>query len=81
MDHAGAIFRAAGVLRQGQDLVLDLGGVGTVDSSAVALLASLVRFARAKGSTLRVLNAPEAIAHLASIYGLDDALPGLTPET
>ena len=56
-------------------LVLDLGQVAETDSSALALIFSLLRTARAKGIDLVVAEPPASMQSQASLYGVVDALP------
>ena len=57
------------------DRVLDLAGVARVDSAALALLLSWVRAARAAGRQISIVNAPQALVSLASLYDVDTILP------
>ena len=57
------------------DRVVDLAGVGRVDSAALALLFAWLRAARAAGHRLTLVNAPAALISLASLYDVDGLLP------
>ncbi|MDR1853943.1 MAG: STAS domain-containing protein [Azoarcus sp.] len=57
------------------DCVLDLGGVSEVDSSALALLLSWLRRARASGVKLELRALPAPLLALARLYGVDALLP------
>ncbi len=48
--------------RTPKTLVLDLGGVGFMDSSGVGLILGRQRCARSLGGTLRIQHAPEQLA-------------------
>jgi len=71
-DTAGGILRALQApLAQGP-VRLDLGGVGEVDSAAVALVLSARRAAK---HPFELVNAPASFATLAELYGVSDLLP------
>lgn len=56
-------------------LVLDLAGVSTVDSAALALCLHGQRQARANGHRFSIANPPASLLSLAHLYGADDLLP------
>jgi phospholipid transport system transporter-binding protein len=74
MENAAQIA-AAGVeaIRAG-DMELDLSGVRTCDSSAVAVLLAWKREAHATGKPLRLIGVPGCIASLAAVYGVEPLL-------
>ncbi|MGE0384872.1 MAG: lipid asymmetry maintenance protein MlaB [Gammaproteobacteria bacterium] len=55
-------------------LVLDLGGVGRIDSCALAMLLEWSRAARARGGALTVRNVPEPLRSIARLCGVEDLL-------
>lgn len=67
MDQAGA-----------GEFTVDAGGVQQLDSAALAVLLELHRAARARGRTVRIVQAPAKLAQLATLYGVADLL-GLAP--
>ncbi len=76
VSEAGAVVsRALAALRAGdasQPWTVDASALQTFDSSCLALLLELRRHAASR--SLRVLDAPPRLAHLATAYGLDFAL-------
>lgn len=61
--------------RTPRTLILDLGGVGFMDSSGVGLILGRQRCARSLGGTLRIQHAPEQlrrVLRLASISCMDE---------
>ncbi|MGN6389984.1 MAG: STAS domain-containing protein [Burkholderiaceae bacterium] len=67
---ARAAFRAGlDAIAAGQTEI-DLGGVTTIDSSAVALLLAWRRAASAAGKPLRLLHLPAGLLSLAALYGV-----------
>lgn len=86
----GEVFRVSGpvtidnvrgVIEEGlqafdrDDLVVDLGGLGTVDSSALSMMLEWMRAAARSGRRVRYLNLPENLKSLAGVYGVLDELP------
>jgi phospholipid transport system transporter-binding protein len=55
--------------------VFDLGAVGEVDSSGLAVLFGWLRSAAACGKTLQIVNPPASLISLAEVYGVSDLLP------
>lgn len=51
-------------------LVLDLGGVGFMDSSGVGLILGRQRCARSLGGTLRIQHAPEQLRRVLRLAGI-----------
>jgi phospholipid transport system transporter-binding protein len=70
---AGLLERGVAAIGAG-DATVDLTGVATVDSAAVALLLGLQRAAVEKGAHLTITGAPAGIASLAELYGVSDLL-------
>jgi phospholipid transport system transporter-binding protein len=57
------------------DVVVDMAGVTEADSSAVSLLMELRRAAEAHTRKLSIINMPDSVRSLASLYGVTDLLP------
>jgi phospholipid transport system transporter-binding protein len=74
MQTAGAAFRALAPLPRGGSIVIDASGVTQADSSALALITSLMRQAHAQGVYVRLMPLPPALASVTHIYGLHDIL-------
>jgi anti-anti-sigma factor len=62
-------------LRAGAAAVVDLAAATDVDSSGVALILEWTRECARLGRALRIVNAPEAVAKLADLYGVSNLLP------
>ena len=56
--------------RTPKTLVLDLGGVGFMDSSGVGLILGRQRCARSLGGTLRIQHAPEQLRRVLQLAGI-----------
>jgi phospholipid transport system transporter-binding protein len=54
---------------------VDLGGVGELDSSALALLLAWLREAKRRGGDLAFTNLPQGLTTIARLYGVADLLP------
>lgn len=54
---------------------IDLAAVPDADSSALAVLFSWLREARARNRPLRISNPPAGLMSLAGLYGVDEFLP------
>jgi phospholipid transport system transporter-binding protein len=70
--HAGCALLGA---ETEKDVLFDLEAVREVDSSALAVLFGLQRFARARAMALRVKNPPASLISLAGLYGVAESLP------
>lgn len=53
---------------------IDLAGVATIDSSAVAVLLAWQRAALTQAGVLRFANPPASLSRLAALYGVADLL-------
>jgi phospholipid transport system transporter-binding protein len=53
---------------------VDLGEVGELDSSALALLLAWLREAKRKGRALEFANLPQGLTTIASLYGVAELL-------
>ena len=72
--NAGSLLeRGLAAIRAG-DLTIDLAGVKTVDSAAVALLLAWQRAAAEQGKKLTFVGVPPGVASLAGLYGVDALL-------
>ena len=60
-------------IRSGQSTI-DMAGVTTVDSAAVATLLAWQRAARREGRTLTFVNLPDSLRNLSQLYGVIDLL-------
>jgi phospholipid transport system transporter-binding protein len=71
-DNAGRVLeRARGTPLPTRGIV-DLTGLHTVDSSAVAMLLALRRLAAAQRREIAFAGVPPALASLAALYGVED---------
>jgi phospholipid transport system transporter-binding protein len=59
---------------QGEETVIDLSGVGRVDSAGVALLLEWVRDAHANQATLSFINAPAQMRAIIDFCALNDVI-------
>jgi len=57
------------------DAVFDLGQVGSVDSSGLAVVFAWLREAHAAGRNLVFSRPPQQLLSLAAVYGVSDLLP------
>ncbi len=81
---SGALTLAtvARALREGSDAIamgartVDLGEVGELDSSALALLLAWLREAKRRNRDLSFTRLPEGLTTIASLYGVAELLPG-----
>lgn len=74
MQSVGAAFRAIAPMRDGGDMIIDACGVTQADSSALALVTSLIRQAHEHGMHVQLKPLPPALASVTHIYGLHDIL-------
>jgi phospholipid transport system transporter-binding protein len=56
------------------DMHIDLGGVTSVDSAALALLIEWLRLARQAGSTIQIEHVPEKLLAIARLSGVEEML-------
>ena len=81
---SGALTLAnvAAVLREGNAAIgegvrtVDLGEVGELDSSALALLLAWLREAKLQNRSLTFANLPQGLTAIARLYGVAELLPG-----
>ena len=57
-------------------LVMDLGGVGFMDSSGIGLILGRQRCARTLGGSLRIQHAPEQLRRVLQLAGIPCTAPG-----
>ncbi len=80
---SGALTLASvtAVLREGSAVIgqgvrtVDLGEVGELDSSALALLLAWMREAKQQNRELQFANLPQGLTTIARLYGVADLLP------
>jgi phospholipid transport system transporter-binding protein len=80
---SGALTLAsvAAVLREGSSAIgqgvrtVDLGEVGELDSSALALMLAWLREAKQQNRALSFTNLPQGLITIARLYGVADLLP------
>lgn len=69
-----ALAQAPQLVRAGQALDLDLAGLESADSAALAVLIAWAAAARRKGVTLRYRRAPQGLRRLARLCEVDTLL-------
>jgi phospholipid transport system transporter-binding protein len=75
------LANVAGLLEEGRRHLeegvrtVDLGEVGEIDSSLLALMLAWMRDARARGGELAFANLPESLQTIARLYGVEGLLP------
>ena len=74
MESVGAMYRNLKPFEDGASLTLDAGAVTTADSSALALMTTLIRSARSRNMRVIVTSLPVALSSIVAIYGLQDLL-------
>jgi len=74
MESVGAMYRSLKPFEDGAALTLDAGGVTSADSSALALMTTLIRSARARNMRVVVKPLPVVLSSIVAIYGLQDIL-------
>ena len=74
MDSVGAMSRGLKPLNGGGALILDASAVTKADSSALALMTSLMREARERNMRVDLKPLPQALAAIIELYGLQDIL-------
>ena len=71
---AAVLREGSAVIRQGVRTV-DLGEVGELDSSALALMLAWMREAKQQNRDLQFANLPQGLTTIARLYGVADLLP------
>ncbi len=74
MNSVGKCYNALTLPHTATDIRIDLSGVTEVDSSAVALLTTLIRQTEMRGSRVRLESIPQSIFDIAGIYDADELL-------
>jgi phospholipid transport system transporter-binding protein len=74
MNSVGKCYHALTLPYTATDIRIDLSGVTEVDSSAVALLTTLIRQTEMRGSRVRLESIPQSIFDIAGIYDADALL-------
>ena len=69
---AGRVFLSSG---DKAEVVFDLSSVAETDSSALSVIFGLLRTARDRGVTMRVVSPPASMISQAALYGVSDSLP------
>ena len=64
------------VSRSPRTLIIDLGGVGFMDSSGIGLILGRQRCARTLGGSLRIQHAPEQLRRVLQLAGIPCTEPG-----
>jgi phospholipid transport system transporter-binding protein len=75
MDTIGASFGDAMQPLEGTNWTVDLAQLEVADSAAVSLLLAWLRNAQRHEAKLTLINVPENLRSLATLYGVADALP------
>lgn len=73
-DAASALHQGLTAIAAGQTCI-DLGGLRSLDSAAVATLVAWQRAAQARGASLQFTQIPASLQSLAQLYGVDLRLP------
>jgi phospholipid transport system transporter-binding protein len=74
MNSVGKCYHALTLPYTATDIRIDLSGVTEVDSSAVALLTTLIRQTETRGSRVCLESIPQSIFDIAGIYDADALL-------
>jgi phospholipid transport system transporter-binding protein len=72
VESVGALYRDLKPLAGGSALSLDMSAVTKADSSALALMTSLIRQARQNEMRVTVEPLPDALSSAVEVYGLQD---------
>jgi phospholipid transport system transporter-binding protein len=76
---ASALGEGVAAIAQGARTV-DLGEVGELDSSALALLLAWLREAKRRDASLSFTRLPEGLTTIARLYGIAELLPGASSQ-
>jgi ABC-type transporter Mla MlaB component len=74
MDSVGAMYQQLKPFEAGATLVMDASAVTRADSSALALVTTLMRRAREQNMRVEMKPLPHALSAIIQIYGLQDIL-------
>jgi phospholipid transport system transporter-binding protein len=72
VDNVVEITQQGMSLLDDDNLIVDLGGIAEVDSSAVSMLFEWLRMAQARSQQLQLVNIPENLNSLVQLYGVTD---------
>lgn len=72
VDNVVEITQQGILLLDEDNLIVDLGGITEVDSSAVSMLFEWLRMARARSQQFQLVNIPENLSSLVQLYGVTD---------
>ena len=78
MDNASETLAAGSQAIAAGELDFDLSALGSLDSSAVAILLAWQRQAQQKGAVLRLSVLPPNLQSLIALYGVADLVPTVT---
>jgi ABC-type transporter Mla MlaB component len=73
-DNAGPVLARTRALPWPASGVVDVSGLGAVDSTAVALLLAIKRRAATQGREVTFTGVTASLASLAALYGIEDML-------
>ena len=74
MDSVGALHQQLKPFEAGATLIMDASGVTRADSSALALMTTLMRQAREQNMRIDLKPLPQALSAIIQLYGLQDIL-------
>ena len=72
MDSVGALHHQLKPFEAGATLIMDASGVTRADSSALALMTTLMRQAREQNMRIDLKPLPQALSAIIQLYGLQD---------
>ncbi len=72
---ASALLAAGVAALNDTETVFDLSTVEVVDSSSIAVIFGWLRQAKTEGKTVRIVNPPQDLLSLATLYGVTELLP------
>lgn len=72
VDNVVEITKQGILLLDEDNLIVDLGGITEVDSSAVSMLFEWLRMAQARSQQFQLVNIPENLSSLVQLYGVTD---------
>jgi phospholipid transport system transporter-binding protein len=77
VETAATLLQEAESMWEGSEFRVDLGGITSADSAAVAVLLAWRRQAAEKSVRMQLVNSPESVCSLARLYDVADLLfPG-----
>ncbi len=72
VDNVVEITKQGILLLDEDNLIVDLGGITEVDSSAVSMLFEWLRMAQSRSQQFQLVNIPENLSSLVQLYGVTD---------